>query len=67
MKLEIDITGEQLEAMVVGSLKSYHTYLRTSTWAIDDHERIMLIQAFGVVLGEYLTEEQWGEYNQDFN
>jgi hypothetical protein len=64
MKLEIEISGQQLQAVVIGSLKSYYRFLKSNPFVHeDDHED--LLKAFQIVLEEYLTLEEWEEYNQD--
>lgn len=65
MKMVIELDPNSMHHMVTTSLMEYHTYLARATWQDEDDVRLKLVEAFETVLQEYLTDEEYYEYNRE--
>jgi hypothetical protein len=65
MRMVIELDPESMHQMVVSSLMEFHTCLARANWEPHDDERLVLVNAFEIVLQEYLTDEEFYEYNRE--
>lgn len=62
MQLKINIDNDQLNDIIVASLIEYHQYLVKADWGNSNDNRLELVDAFTLVLEQYMTPLEYANY-----
>lgn len=66
MQLTINVDPDQLNEMIKASLVEYHEYLTKADWHNGNDERLELVNAFKLVLEQYMTPTEYEAYIAKF-
>lgn len=66
MELKINVDNDQLNDIIVASLKEYFEYLNGAVWPKEEAYRQKVRDAFVLVLEQYLTPKEYEEYIAKF-